>query len=52
MSNHLFLVQWYTKTSDGKGEVSRDIHDESRWPTKVHGELNAASVQLQSQGVR
>ena len=34
---------------DGKGKVS--IHCESRWPTEVHGEFDAASVQLQSQGV-
>lgn len=40
------------ETRDGKGKVSRDIHNESRWPTKVHGELDAPSVQFQSQGVR
>lgn len=40
------------ETRDGKGKVRRDIHHESQWFTKVHGELDAASVQLQSQGVR
>lgn len=40
------------ETGDGKGKVSRDIHNESQRVTKVHGELDAASVQLQSQGVR
>lgn len=38
---------------DGKGKKGRVIiHYESRWPTEVHGEFDAASVQLQSQGVR
>ncbi len=32
--------------------LAGDIHNESQWPTKVHGESDAASIQLQSQGVR
>lgn len=32
--------------------LAGDMYDESRWPTEVHGELDSASVQLQSQGVR
>lgn len=40
------------ETRDGRTKVSRDIHDESQRLTEVHGELDAASVQLQSQGVR
>lgn len=33
------------------GKLSRDIYDESLRPTEIHSELDAASVQLQSQGV-
>lgn len=37
--------------AQGRG-VSRDVHHEYWWLTKVHRQLDAASVQLQSQGVR
>lgn len=33
------------------GTLSRDIYDESLRPTEIHSELDAASIQLQSQGV-
>lgn len=36
----------------GGRKVGRDINNESQRLTEVHGELYAASVQLQSQGVR
>lgn len=38
---------------DGEKEmVDKDAGDESKWPTKVDSELDTASVQFQSQGVR
>lgn len=36
----------------GGRKVGRDINNESQRLTEIHGELYAASVQLQSQGVR